>query len=502
MGRFWSWFIVLAALAGTLPAAAEVSARGREAAELARERYAAAAEETLADLVAFKTVRREGMANVDNPEFVALKAYLRRKAAALGLDFEDRGAVLLIGLGSGPACLGLVTHGDVQPADPELWTADPFRLDVTSEPGSMVGRGAEDDKGPLATALYAMKAIEDLKIPLRGRIELIISLTEESDWGPFLRFLETYEPPELNVALDANYPVVTAEKGWGEIHLTLPPRAGAESSAPRLESFTGGSFLSQVPELAAAVVAGATPEVEAALRAAAGEDTEVSVAIHSDGGRLTLEARGRSAHSMNPWDGRNAITHLASILGRVDWPDGQAARMVRLILDLVGLGDYGEKFGDLAHAHPFMGPLTLTLAKLAYADGNLEAGISFRRPMGRTAEEVAASIQDAVEAWKQRTGTPELGLRFEVKDPYYLQDAPHIPILLEVFRHYTGMDDADPISIGGGTNVRLLPNGVSFGPAMPGAVYTGHTEHELITRDQFLLNLRMYTAMMVEVAGR
>ena len=34
---------------------------------------------------------------------------------------------------------------------------------------------------------------------------------------------------------------------------------------------------------------------------------------------------------------------------------------------------------------------------------------------------------------------------------------------------------------------------------MPGATYTGHSEHEFITREQFLLNLRMYTAALAEL---
>jgi dipeptidase D len=36
---------------------------------------------------------------------------------------------------------------------------------------------------------------------------------------------------------------------------------------------------------------------------------------------------------------------------------------------------------------------------------------------------------------------------------------------------------------------------------MPGEPYSGHSEHEFITRDQFLLNLQMYAAMLVELAG-
>jgi dipeptidase D len=74
-------------------------------------------------------------------------------------------------------------------------------------------------------------------------------------------------------------------------------------------------------------------------------------------------------------------------------------------------------------------------------------------------------------------------------------------VLLNIFRFYTGLRDAQPISIGGGTNARLLPYGVNFGPAMPGQEYTGHSEHEFMTREQFEKNLEMYAAMLVELAG-
>ncbi|QYG10370.1 hypothetical protein [Janthinobacterium sp. PAMC25594] len=41
-------------------------------------------------------------------------------------------------------------------------------------------------------------------------------------------------------------------------------------------------------------------------------------------------------------------------------------------------------------------------------------------------------------------------------------------------------------------NLRRFPNAVSFGPAMPHAVYRGHAEDEFITEKQLLLNLQIY----------
>ena len=55
--------------------------------------------------------------------------------------------------------------------------------------------------------------------------------------------------------------------------------------------------------------------------------------------------------------------------------------------------------------------------------------------------------------------------------------------------------------MGGGTQARLLPNGVNFGPSMPGAAYTGHSDHEFVTVEQLRLNLMMQAAMLVDLAA-
>lgn len=155
----------------------------------------------------------------------------------------------------------------------------------------------------------------------------------------------------------------------------------------------------------------------------------------------------------------------------------------------------------MAYEHPFMGKLTLALDTLGYDDrGRLTAGINLRRPEGRSKKAVEDSILEAVEGWTRRTRIP-VALESAVYDPSYREGAPHVATLLAIFRNSTGRADARAISIGGGTHARLLPNGVNFGPGMPGEVYTGHTEHEFITRDQMLLNLEMVTAALVELAG-
>ena len=466
----------------------------------ARATYGEAAVETLAELVTFETYARDGEPAASHAAFGEMSAHLEELAREFGLDFADYGAVVVIGLGDGEERLGVITHGDVQPADPSKWAKSPFVLDTESEPGLLVGRGTEDDKGPIVCALYAMRSLREKDLPLDRRIELIISYTEESNWTPFRDFLASHPPPDLNVAFDASYPVVTAEKGWCSVSVSVPWIEAADGPGAQLVEFRGGAFIAQVPEDARATVRDCDASLEERLRARASRDRKIEWTFTRADRDLVIEALGVSAHSSEPENGRNAITHLAALLAGEDWWDSSAAGIVRFIDDLVGTGFYAEKFGDLGYADDFMGPLTLSLGTVEVTEGRLVAGINLRRPVGRTAEQVERSIADAIARWEDETGI-DVSFEHSVGEPHPPVDAAHVPVLLSTFRHYTGLADAEPRSIGGGTHARLMPAGVNFGPSMPGVPYTGHTEHEHLTREQYLLNLEMYTALLAELAG-
>ena len=296
--------------------------------------------------------------------------------------------------------------------------------------------------------------------------------------------------------------MVTGEFGAGAIGVTLRDDAPAVSrQGPWLASFTGGGYLSQVPGSAEAVVAGADETLAAALERDATEAEAGWFETDRDGDNIRIRSHGVAAHSSAPWTGRNAITQLAALLGRHSWPATAAGTMVRFINDLVGAGHHAERFGDLAYAHEVMGRLTLTLATLTAADGGgLVAALNVRRPAGRGGPAVEKTIGAALDAWRRQTGL-SLDWTADIGDPYYVESAPHVPVLLDVFRHYTGRPAPGPISVGGGTQARLLPKGVNFGPAMPDEPYTGHSDHEFMTVDRLRLNLRMYTAALVELAG-
>lgn len=145
---------ILASLALlTANAHANLDTRSDAAAQYAVNTYQDAQIHTLANLVSYPTVNKDGINTPDNLDFIGFKTLLKMKAAELGFDFQDLGYTVLIGMGQQTDKVTIVTHGDVQPADASKWQNSPFEMDKTSEPGKLIARGTEDDKA-LSRRLY------------------------------------------------------------------------------------------------------------------------------------------------------------------------------------------------------------------------------------------------------------------------------------------------------------------------------------------------------------
>lgn len=495
---FFRSLIVFSAL---LPFAiqAKVSTIADKAALYAENTYQEDMLDSLKQLVKFNTVAIENLASTDNPVHQKFKQELARQAEQLGLDYTDHGYIVIIGYGDSKDRVGMIAHGDIQPATPGKWNKSPFEMDVTSEPGKIIGRGTEDDKGPISNALYAMKSIKDLNIKLNKRIELYIYMAEESDWQPLRQYIKGHSLPQINITLDSEYPVVTAEKGYGTISITFTNKK-IDANKLYLSEFKGGFFGSQIPEDATVTIENASQNLLAKLRLAALQHKDIKYSYQWNKNALTINALGKSAHSSKPENGVNAITHLADLISTVHWPNNASGALANFINDHLGTELYGQKFGNIAYSDDFMGPMSVQPTVLKQVENGIELNINLRRPRGKSTEKLKEEINITLEQWQQKNRVTLAAIESDINEPFVQTNAPQIEILTNVFSFYTGITEVEPISIGGGTNSRLFPNAVSFGPSMPGKEYTGHSEHEFITMKQFILNLKMYTAVLVELA--
>lgn len=477
---------------------AQLNKTNDSVADYAVNTYQSAQVHTLTNLVSFPTVNKSDVSAPQNPDFIGFKALLKMKAAELGFDYQDLGYTVLISMGQQTEKVTIVTHGDVQPANASKWKQSPFIID-TSEPDKLIGRGTEDDKGAIATAMYAMKAIKDKGIALDNRIELMIYLAEESDWGPLTEFMKTYQQPKYAVTIDASYPVVVAEKGWSLIAPTFD--ATSPQTGVYVSDVTGGAFASQIPEDASLLLHNANETLINQLKAKANTLKQVEFNFTEQNNALAISVKGMSAHSSEPESGVNAIAYLAEIFKGVELENNSDGQLIDFVNQLIGLDIYGKQFGEIAYEHDFMGPMSVAPTVIEREGNALTLAVNARRPVGKDETLLKQQIDTALANWQTANQVTLANIKTTIGTPMLLDSAPHAQKLLDIFKHYTGDKNADFVSIGGGTNAKLFDNAVSFGPSMPGKRYTGHSEHEFITLEQLALNLRMYTAMMIELGN-
>lgn len=161
--------------------------------------------------------------------------------------------------GAGDEIVGIHAHADVVPANPQDWVLedgtrlDPFK--VSQVGNRLYGRGTEDDKNGIVVALYAMKVIQEERLPLARNFKLLVDTTEEIAGDAIAYYFERNPTPHYNVALDGGYPVVIAEKGYGTVTANFARRT-AQGDGAEIISMTGGLAANQIPLTSVAILVG------------------------------------------------------------------------------------------------------------------------------------------------------------------------------------------------------------------------------------------------------
>ena len=133
---------------------------------------------SLSRFIRYKTVRG-AQPGGENTEFAEASRFLAELAARLKLRFKDmEGKFVEISLPGGEPPLGVIGHMDVVPADETGWKFPPFSGVIAD--GRVWGRGAQDDKGAVISAIYALAALRDAQVKMRNRVVLLVGTAEES----------------------------------------------------------------------------------------------------------------------------------------------------------------------------------------------------------------------------------------------------------------------------------------------------------------------------------
>ena len=157
--------------------------------------------------------------------------YLARKLEELGaeahVDQVSPGRANAVGILGGTQGPTLVFNGhlDAVPADEGLWDTPPFQPEIKD--GRIYGRGTTDMKGGIAAMLGAIKVVNDLGIPLRGRVVATFVCDEEAANLGTLDFLERYPKADYAIVGEPTGLVLAvAHRGVARFRIVVHGQAG------------------------------------------------------------------------------------------------------------------------------------------------------------------------------------------------------------------------------------------------------------------------------------
>lgn len=263
--------------------------------------------------------------------------------------------------------LDILAHLDVVPAGEGWKETEPFEPVVKGD--KLFGRGTADDKGPAVAALYAMRAVKELGVPLKKNARLILGTDEECGSSDIAHYYAIEKEAPMTFSPDGSYPVVNTEKGSLNGHFTA---SFAPSEAlPKLVSVEAGIKVNVVPGKARAVVQGIDVEVmEKAAEAVTGE-TGIRFEFEVEEDSATITAIGEGAHASKPEEGNNALTGLLVLIQRLPFAACEQISTIGRLLELIPHGDTSGNALGIAMSDEISGDLTLAFSLLTISDSEL-----------------------------------------------------------------------------------------------------------------------------------
>ena len=387
--------------------------------------------------------------------------------------------------------LDILAHLDVVPAGEGWKETEPFEPVVKGD--KLFGRGTADDKGPAVAALYAMRAVKELGIPLKKNARLILGTDEECGSSDIAHYYAIEKEAPMTFSPDGSYPVVNTEKGGLNGHFTA---SFAPSDAlPKLVSVEAGIKVNVVPGKARATVQGIDVEVmEKAAEEVSGE-TGIRFEFDVEEDAATITAIGAGAHASKPEEGNNALTGLLVLIQRLPFAPCEQISAISRLLELIPHGDTSGKALGIAMSDELSGDLTLAFSLLTISDRELDGTFDSRCPVCATKENVL-EVAKAKMAEKGFTL-----LNDSMKPPHHVdEDSEFIRTLLRTYEEYTGRT-GECIAIGGGTYVHELKNGVAFGAAMPETDNRMHGADEFAVIEELIVSAKMFAQVIVDLCS-
>ena len=400
-------------------------------------------------------------------------------------EADHEGGYLLSYLGEGEKSLGLFAHADVVAAGDDWTIGQPFH--ATEKDGFLIGRGVSDDKCAVVTALYIMKMIRELELPIKSKIVSFTGISEETGMQDIENYVKKHKAPDFSLICDSEFPLYRGNKGMFQ--------ATAVSRLPMEDiiDFHGGTSFNIILGKATAKLKnkdGLYNELKQK------ESEAVSVALEND--MITVYAEGISTHGAFPEGSLNAGFLIAELLSDCTLLSESDRKQMLFVKQLMGTS-YGEAL-KIEATDPDFGKLTCTNGIVRVNDGFISLVFDIR--FGATTNPEALK-EDITEKLKNKNW--EVSFSHTMATHVIPEDLPKVKACLDVYREYTGDKQAKSLVNAGGTYGRHLPCAVEIGTmvrkeipfSLPKGHGNLHQPDELLSIDGYLEAIEMTMLMLL-----
>lgn len=343
--------------------------------------------------------------------------------------------------------IGFWNHLDVVPVGND-WDYEPF-LPLIKD-NFIIGRGAQDNKGPAIGILYMMQCLRELKVPVKHELCLFVGCDEERGMSDIEYYVEHYPTPRLSMIADSGFPVCYGEKGILEGKMI-----SKEKLPSGLVDCGGGNAGNMIPDVAYAVFAQSEmleKEVRRRLDDGAGE-INCFCEITENG--ICITARGTGRHSAFPEGSKNAIYELARFVASLVHID-EEVRMLFENIAYLSEEYYGKNF-DMEYSDEVSGNTTCAATILKCVHNHISLHFNIRYAITDQSEKILRKMAECAEQhnmfWElERDSAPN----------YFPKEHPAVDILTNIYNEITG-EARESFVMGGGTYARKLPGAFAYG---------------------------------------
>lgn len=383
--------------------------------------------------------------------------------------------------GSGLEMIMAVGHADVVPVG-NGWSRDPYSGEIDDQ--FVYGRGSNDDKGPTLAAYYALKIIQEEKIPVKRRIKLVVGGNEETGSKCMRQYFQVQkrEHPVYAFTPDAAFPVIYGEKGITNFIYQGP------FQDELIESIIGGVAANSVPDTCVITLKKKvilTKEVEEFQK-----NHPIEILLNEKENKTIITLKGKAAHGSTPQLGTNAGIYALQFAGKY--------------LSNETLKYYGEKFNGLfgedlgiSCDSKEMGKLTVCVGLLRIENFRYQFTLNIRFPLETNPEIMIQTLKECA--------LHEFVSKGYEKPLYIDKNSAFIQTLIQSYQEISGDTQTLPYTIGGGTYAKSVPNCVAFGCQFPDHLNRGtkglHSNDECISREELVEATAIYLKAFIDLGN-